>query len=129
MPNDGGIGSGRPGESTTVPNLLLDAANDRSFGKLAHRENISNVKGGLLAAVDEGTGVKALGGDEGLLAELVTVWITEDDTGKRSTTADSTSFSISFRSNVQQGVPARVVDDFLDNTANVAVPFGKVEGT
>ena len=35
-----------------------------------------------------------------------------------------------FRSlKTQQAVPARVVDNFLDNTADVAVPFSKVEGT
>lgn len=84
--NDGGVGPGCSGESTTVADLLLNAANDRSFGKLAYRENISHVEGSLLAAVDEGTGVKTLSSYEGLLAELVTVWITEDDTGKRSAT-------------------------------------------
>jgi len=127
--NDGGVGSRCPGERTTVTDLLLDAANDRSFGELAHWENISNVEGSLLAAVDEGTSVKTFGGDESLFAELVTVWITEDDPGKRSTTKSPTNFSNSFLSNVKQDVPARVMDNFLNNTANVAIPFGKVEGT
>lgn len=126
--DDGGVGSGCPGERTTVANLLLDAANDRSFGELAHRENISHVEGCLLATVDEGTGVKTLSSYEGLLAELVTVWITEDNTGKRSATASSMSFSNCPISDTQQNVPARVVDDFLDNATNVAVPFGEVEG-
>jgi len=76
---------------------------------LAHRENVPYVEGSFLAAVDEGTGVKTLGGNEGFLPELVTIRITEHDPGKRSPTA-------------------RVVDDFLDDTANVAVPFCKVEG-
>lgn len=87
VPNDSGIASGCSGERTTVTNLLLDAADDRSFGELAHRKNIPNVKSSLPAAVDEGASVKALGGNEGFLAELVAVWITEDDTSKRSTTA------------------------------------------
>lgn len=30
---------------------------------------------------------------------------------------------------IRKDVPARVVDDFLDNAANVAVPLGEVEGT
>ena len=127
--DDGSVGAGCPSERTTVTDLLLDAANDRSFRELAHRENISNVKGSLLAAVDEGASMKTFGGNEGLLAELVAVWIAEDHTGKRSTTASSTNFSNSFSSDVQQAVPARVVNDFLDDTANVAIPFGKVEGT
>jgi len=108
--DDGSVGSGCSGERTTVTNLLLDAADDRSFRELAHGDNISNIEGSFLATVDEGTSVKTLGSNEGLFAELVTVWITEDDAGKRS-------------------AAARVMDNFLDNTANVAVPFGKVEGT
>ena len=129
MSNDGGVGSRCPGERTTVTDLLLDAANDRSFGELAHGENISNVEGGLLAAVDESTSVKTFGGNESLFAELVTVWITEDNPGKGSTATSLTNFSNPFLSNVKQGVPARVVDNFLNNTANVTIPFGKVEGT
>ena len=127
--DDGSVGSGCPSERTTVTDLLLDSANDRSFRELAHRENISNVEGSLLAAVDEGASVKTFGGNEGFFAELVTVWIAKDYTGKRSTTASSTKFSNSFLSGIQRVVPARVVDDFLDDTANVAIPFGKVEGT
>jgi len=107
--DDSSVGSGCPGERTTVTDLLLDAANDRSLGELAHGENISNVEGSLLAAVDEGACMETFGGNEGFFAKLVAVWIAEDHTGKRSTTA-------------------RVVDDFLDDTANVAIPFGKVEG-
>jgi len=110
MSNDGGIGSGRPGKRTTVADLLLNVADDRSFGKLAHWENVSDVEGSFLATVDESAGVKALGSDEGLLPELVTIRVTEDHTSERSTTA-------------------RVVDNFLDNTANVAVPFGEVKWT
>ena len=94
--NDGSVGSGGSGERTTVANLLLDAADDRSFGELAHRENISNVENSLLATVDEGASVKSLSSDEGLFAELVTVWITEDNTGKRGTATSSTNFSDCF---------------------------------
>jgi hypothetical protein len=128
MANNGSVGPGCPGESTTVADLLLDAADDCSFRELAHGENISNAESSLLAAVDEGTGVKTLSGDEGFFAEFVAVWIAEDDTGKRSTSAGSTHFSDPFLPNTQQDVPARVVDDLLNNTANIAVPFGKVEG-
>ena len=126
MSNDGSVGSRRPGERAAVTDLLLDAADDCSFGELAHGENVSNAEGGLLAAVDEGTSVKTLGGDEGLFTELVAVWIAEDDTGKRSTATGSTDLSDSFSSSIQQVVPAGVVDDFLDNTTNVSVPLGKV---
>jgi len=124
--DDGSVGSRCTGERATVADLLLDAANDRSFGELAHGEDVSNAEGSLLAAVDEGTCVKTLGGDEGFFAELVAVRIAEDDTGKRSTAKGSMDFSNSLSSSIQQDVPARVVDDFLDDTTNVAVPFGKV---
>ena len=126
MSNDGSVGSRCPGESATVADLLLDTADDRSFGELAHRENISNVEGSLLAAVDESASMKTFGGNEGLFAELVTVRVAEDDTGKGSTATGSTNFSNSFSSSIQRDVPARVVNDFLDNTTNVAVPFGKI---
>ena len=96
MSDDGGVGSGRPGERTTVTDLLLDAANNRPFGELAHGENISNVESSLLAAVDEGASMKTFGCNEGLFAELVTVRIAEDHTGKRGTTGSSRNFSSSF---------------------------------
>jgi len=124
--NDGSVGSRCPGERATVTDLLLDAADDRSFGKLAHGDNVSDAEGSLLATVDEGTGVKTLSGNEGFFTELVTVRIAEDDTGKGSTATGSTNFSNSFSSSTQRDVPARVVDDLLDDTTDVAVPFGKV---
>jgi len=64
--DDGSVGSGCPGERATVTDLLLDAANDRSFGELTHRENVPNIEGSLLPAVDEGASMKAFGCDEGL---------------------------------------------------------------
>jgi len=110
VPNDSSIASGCSGKRTTVTDLLLDIADDRSFWELAHGEDISDVEGSLPAAVDKGASMKALSGDKGLLSEFVTVRITEHDAGKRSTTAG-------------------VVDDLFDDTADVAVPFGEVEGT
>lgn len=86
--NDGGVGSGCPSKRTTVTDLLLNVAYDRSFRELAHRENVPYVQGSFLATVDEGAGVKTLGGDEGLLPEFVTIRVTEHDAGKRSTAMD-----------------------------------------
>jgi len=43
VPNDGSLTSGCSGESSTITNLLLDTADDRSFGELAHRKNISDI--------------------------------------------------------------------------------------
>ena len=76
----------RPRKRTAVADLLLDVANDGTLRALGDGEDVADGQRGLLAAVDEGTGVHALGGDEGLLAELVPVWVAEDDAGERSTT-------------------------------------------
>ena len=87
MADDGGIVAGGASECAAVANLLLDVADDRSFRALRHRQDVSNRKRRLLAGVDEGAGVEALGRDESLLAELVPVGVTEDNTGEGSTTA------------------------------------------
>ena len=79
----------RPRKRTAVTDLLLNVANDGTLRELRDREDVADGEGGLLAAVDEGTSVKTLGGDEGLFAELVPVGVTEDDTGKGSTTIDT----------------------------------------
>lgn len=86
MTNDGGIVARGAGEGTTVADFLLNIADDSTFRALGNGEDIADGKGSLLAAVDEGTGVEALGGDESLLAEFVAVGVTENDAGKGSTT-------------------------------------------
>lgn len=83
--NDGGVVSGCAGEGTTVAGLLLDVADDGTLRALAHGEDVADVQGSFFAAVDECAGVHAFGGDEGLLAQLVAVWVTEDDTGEGGT--------------------------------------------
>lgn len=106
----GSVVAGCPGERTTVTDLLLDVADNGTLRALRNRENVADGKGRLLAAVNEGTSVETLGGDESLLAELVAVGVAEDDAGKRSTTAS-------------------IVDDLLHNTPHVTVALREVEGT
>ena len=84
--DDGSVVSGCPGERTAVSSFLFNVADNGTFRALGDWKDVSNREGSLLAAVDEGTGVKALGRDEGLLAELVAVGVTEDDAGEGSTT-------------------------------------------
>ena len=75
--------------------------------------------------------MEALGGNKGLLAELVPVGVAEDDTGKGSTTTRS-NFVINTRKVVywiHANAPASIVDDLLHNTPNVAVTLREVEGT
>ena len=87
MADDGRVVAGGTSECAAVTNLLLDVADDSTLRQLRDREDVADRKLGLLAAVDEGTGVETLRRDKSLLAELVTVGIAEDDTGKGSTTA------------------------------------------
>jgi hypothetical protein len=64
---------------------------------------------GLLSTVDELTGVHALGGNEQLLPDLVSVRVTKVDDSKGSTTT-------------------RVVDNVPHNSLDIAIAFGIVDG-
>ncbi len=108
--DDGGVVARGARERSTVTGLLLDVAHDRTFGALVDREHVANVEGGLLAAVDERAGAQALGRDERLGLELVAVRVAEGDSRERCATAS-------------------VVDNVLDDAADVAVALGKVQGT
>ena len=88
MADDSRVVAGGTGERAAVTRLLLDVANNRTLRELSHGDDVADRKLGLLAAVYEGTSVETLGRDEGLLAELVTVGVTEDDTSQGSTTAE-----------------------------------------
>ena len=88
MSDDSRVVARGTGERSTVTRLLLNVADDGTLRALSDGKDVADGENGLLAAVDEGTGVEALGGDECLLAELVAVGVTEDDTGEGSTTRD-----------------------------------------
>ena len=85
--NDGGVVARGPGHGATVTDALLDVADDGSLRALADGEDVADVERGLLAGVDKRARGEALGGDEGLLVELVPVRVPEDDLGKGRTTA------------------------------------------
>lgn len=110
MTDDGSVVSGSPGERSTVTSLFLDVADDGTLWALCDGEDVSDVEGGLLSTVDEGTGGETLGSDKSLSLELVAVWVTEDDGGEWRTTSS-------------------VVDDVLYDTTDVTVSLGKVERT
>lgn len=88
MTNDGGIGTRCPCKSTTVTGLLLNVANNGSFWALADGENVADSESCLLAAVDKGTGVETFCCDKCFLAKLVSVWVPENDTGKRGSSVN-----------------------------------------
>jgi hypothetical protein len=83
--DDGGVVTRSSGERTTVTSLLLDVANDGSLGALTDGENVSDVQGSLLSAVNERSGRETLGSDESLLSDLVSVRVSEDDSGQGGT--------------------------------------------
>ena len=65
LTDDGRVVSGGAGEGTTVSWALLDVADDRTFGELGDREDVSDGEGCLLATVNESTSVETFGRDEG----------------------------------------------------------------
>lgn len=85
MADDGGVVTRGSGERSSVTNLLLDVADDGTFGALADGEDVADVEGSLLAAVDKRAGGETLSSEESLLSELVSVRVTEDDGSKGST--------------------------------------------
>jgi len=95
------------GNLATIANLHLNTATGGTFGHLANGQNIANVKGGLVAAVDGLAGGGALGGDEGLgvLAVLVAV----------------------LEVHLHQGCATTgIVDDVLDDTLDEAMSLGEI---
>jgi len=104
---DGGVVAGCTGECATVSDFLLDVANNGTFWQLADGEDVANGELGLFAAVDEGTGVQAFGGDECLRAAFVSVRVAEDDASEgRATTG--------------------IMDDFFYDTPDISITFCKV---
>lgn len=83
--DDGGVVTRGSGKRSSVANLLLDVADNGTFGALADGEDVADVEGSLLTAVDERTGGETLGSEESLLSELVSVRVTEDNGSKGST--------------------------------------------
>jgi len=106
--NDRSIVPRSPSEGTTIPGLLLDVADDGSFGALTDREDVTDVEGGFLSAVDEGTGGETFGGDEGFGAELVPVGVAEDDGGQGGTTTS-------------------VMDNILHDPPDVSILLGVIQ--
>ncbi|KAF3984852.1 hypothetical protein FT662_05505, partial [Candidozyma haemuli var. vulneris] len=65
-------------QSTSVTNLLFDVGDNGTLRTRAQRQDVTDVQGSLLTTVDESTSVKTLVGDESLLSQLVSVWVSED---------------------------------------------------
>nr|GLL22612.1 hypothetical protein CK203_099716 [Ipomoea trifida] len=98
-----------PSEDTAVADLVLDIANDGTFGDRSERQNVADDEVSLLTTVDELAGVHALGGDEKLLLVLEAEGVTEGDASER-------------------GAATGVVDDLRHHTLEVAIALAEVEG-
>nr|GMC85212.1 60S ribosomal protein L2 [Ipomoea batatas] len=98
-----------PGKDTAVSNLVLDIANDGTFGDRSERQHVADDEVSLLTTVDELAGVHALGGDEKLLLVLEAERVTEGDASER-------------------GAATGVVDDLRHHTLEVAIALAEVEG-
>jgi len=108
--DDDGEAAGATGEGTTVTYVGLDVADNGTLGDRGEGQDVAALKRGLLAAVDELAGVHALSSDEELGIALVAVGVQELDLGDGSTTSG-------------------VMDDVLDDAADVALLLGVVKGT
>lgn len=124
MTDDGCVVARCACKCTTVTNFLLDIADDGTLWALAYREDIANGENSLFTAVDECASVKTLCSDKGFLAMLVAIRIAEDDPCQRCAADPSSMSGKPPRENAS--LPARIVDDLLDDTTNVSITLSKV---
>ena len=108
MSNNNDIIPRSTSQGTTISNFLLDIGYDCSFGHGTERENIADGQVCFFASIDELASIHSFVCDESFCAEFVAVGITEGDFGERSTSTG-------------------VVDDFLDNTTEVAMSFSVLQ--
>jgi len=96
-------------ERTTISSSCLTVTYDGTLWYSTQRKNVSNGKGSLLSTVDELTSVHTLGSNHEFIVTLVTVGIEELYLGNWGTTT-------------------RVMDDLLDDSLDVSVFLGVVNG-
>ena len=108
--NDDDVVTGGSTQSTSVTRFLLDVGDDGTLRASTQWQDVTDVQGSLGTTVHELAGVDTLVGYERLLSQSVPVWISEGNLGQRSAST-------------------RVVDDLLDNTADVALTLGVVQGS
>mmetsp|Transcript_38230 Transcript_38230/g.92505 ORF Transcript_38230/g.92505 Transcript_38230/m.92505 type:complete len:222 (-) Transcript_38230:21-686(-) len=107
--DNNGKGSRASGKGTTVSTSSLDIADNGSLRDHVQRKNVSNIQSSLLSAVDKLSSVHSFGTDKQFRVSLVSVSIQELNLGNGSTST-------------------RVMEDFLDDAANISLLFGIVQG-
>lgn len=108
--DDHGEAAGSAGKGAAIAHLGLDVADNGTLGNLLQWQDIANGQGCLLTAVDELTRVHALGGHHELGVALEAVGIEELDLGHGRSSAG-------------------IVEDFLDDAADVSPALGVVDGS
>jgi len=108
--DDDGEAAGATGEGTAITDVGLDVADDGTLGDGGQGKDVAALKRGLLAAVDELASVHALSGNKELGVALVAVGVQELDLG-------------------DGGTATGVMDDVLDDAADVALLLSVVNGT
>lgn len=108
--DDNGEATRAASEGAAVSNAGLNVADNGTLRDLLQRENVANGEGCLLSAVNKLSSVHALGSDHELSITLVSVSVQELD--------------------LRDGSAApRVVEDLLDDTADIATPLSIVDGS
>ncbi|QFZ38568.1 putative 60S ribosomal protein [Clavispora lusitaniae] len=108
--NNDNVVTGGSTQSTSVTNLLFDVRDNGTFWTRAQWQNVTDVQRSLLTTVDKLASVNTFVGNEDFLSQLVSVWVSEGNLGQWSTST-------------------WVVDNSLDDTTDVAVTFGIVQGS
>ena len=88
--------------------MVLNIANDSSFGNRSKGQDIANDEICLLSTVEELTNVYALDGDEELILLLVSEWVAEHDSG-------------------EWGASTRVVDDLGHHSFQVPISLAEIQ--
>jgi hypothetical protein len=107
--NDGG-GTGSSSVGATITELGLNVGNDGTFGHLINRHDVANGQTGFLSCVDVHSRVHSLDSNEVLSALFVSVLVSEDNFGERSTSAG-------------------VMDNVPHNTLNVTLSLGIIDSS
>jgi len=106
--DDDGVGTGASRKCTTVTTLGFNVAHNGSLRDRSQRQDVTASKSGLLSAVNELSTVHTFGTEEQLIVALVSVSVGELNTA-------------------HGGTSTRVVHNFLNDTTDVSLLFGKVK--
>lgn len=108
MTDDDSVITRTPSKDATVTDVMLNVTNNSTFRDRSNRQDVSNHKSGLLAAVYKLPSVHTLSRNEQLLLFHVSKWVAESDSGEWGTTT-------------------RIVDNFSDNSLEIPIALTKIK--